>query len=169
MPTADLRGLTPAIVTPFDDQGEVDFDSLISYVLWMKSIPGVVAIVLNSHAGEGSALTADERAEIVKTVKAEVADLHVVAGVIGRRKFSYDLWGDTVNTASRMQTHGVTDAIQVTRETYQRLRGAYVFEERGRIDVKGKGIVTTYLLTGRKSASRSPASAEAGGGSARSP
>ena len=57
-PLADLRGLTPAIVTPFDDQGEVDFDSLISYVSWMKSIPGVVAIVLNSHAGEGSALTA---------------------------------------------------------------------------------------------------------------
>jgi 4-hydroxy-tetrahydrodipicolinate synthase len=83
MPTADLRGLTPAIVTPFDNQGEVDFDSLISYVSWMKSIPGVVAIVLNSHAGEGSALTADERAEIVKTVKAEFADLHLVAGVIG--------------------------------------------------------------------------------------
>jgi adenylate cyclase len=69
-----------------------------------------------------------------------------------------------------MQTHGVTDAIQVTRETYQRLRGAYVFEERGRIDVKGKGIVTTYLLTGRKSASASaPASGTSGGGSARSP
>jgi adenylate cyclase len=63
----------------------------------------------------------------------------------------------------------VTDAIQVTRETYQRLRGAYVFEERGRIDVKGKGIVTTYLLTGRKSASASRPSGTAGGGSARSP
>jgi len=83
MPTPDLRGLTPAIVTPFNDQGEVDFDSLISYVSWMKSIPGVVAIVLNSHAGEGSALTSDERAEIVRTVKAEIPDLHVVAGVIG--------------------------------------------------------------------------------------
>ena len=83
MPTPDLRGLTPAIVTPFNDQGEVDFDSLISYVSWMKSIPGVVAIVLNSHAGEGSALTSDERAEIVRTVKSEFADLHVVAGVIG--------------------------------------------------------------------------------------
>ena len=83
MPTPDLRGLTPAIVTPFNDQGEVDFESLISYVSWMKSIPGVVAIVLNSHAGEGSALTSDERAEIVRTVKAEIPDLHVVAGVIG--------------------------------------------------------------------------------------
>lgn len=83
MPTPDLRGLTPAIVTPFDDQGEVDFDSLVSYVSWLKSIPGVVAIVLNSHAGEGSALTSDERAEIVRTVKSQFPDLHVVAGVIG--------------------------------------------------------------------------------------
>jgi 4-hydroxy-tetrahydrodipicolinate synthase len=83
MPTPDLRGLTPAIVTPFDDQGEVDFDSLVSYVAWLKSIPGVVAIVLNSHAGEGSALTSDERAEIVRTVKSQVPDAHVVAGVIG--------------------------------------------------------------------------------------
>ncbi|MET0457192.1 MAG: dihydrodipicolinate synthase family protein [Mycobacterium sp.] len=83
MSTPDLRGLTPAIVTPFDDQGDVDFDSLVSYVSWLESIPGVVAIVLNSHAGEGSALTSDERAEIVRTVKSEFPDLHVVAGVIG--------------------------------------------------------------------------------------
>lgn len=83
MAAPDLRGLTPAIVTPFDDQGDVDYDSLVSYVAWMKSIPGVVAIVLNSHAGEGSALTADERAEIIRTVKSEHPDLHVVAGIIG--------------------------------------------------------------------------------------
>lgn len=83
MPAPDLRGLTPAIVTPFDDKGDVDFDSLVSYVSWMKTIPGVVAIVLNSHAGEGSALTSDERADIVRTVKSEFSDLHVVAGVIG--------------------------------------------------------------------------------------
>ncbi|MBS1693493.1 MAG: dihydrodipicolinate synthase family protein [Actinobacteria bacterium] len=83
MPTPNFRGLIPAIVTPFDDRGDVDFASLISYVSWMKTIPGVVAIVLNSHAGEGSAMTSDERAEIVRTVKSEFPDLHVVAGVIG--------------------------------------------------------------------------------------
>lgn len=83
MPAPDMRGLIPAIVTPFDDKGDVDYGSLVSYVSWMKSIPGVVAIVLNSHAGEGSALTSDERAEIVRTVKSEFGDLHVVAGVIG--------------------------------------------------------------------------------------
>lgn len=73
----------------------------------------------------------------------------VVAGVIGRKKFSYDLWGDTVNTASRMESHGVPSRIQVTPETYARLRDRYRFEERGRIAVKGKGEMTTYFLIGR--------------------
>ncbi len=73
----------------------------------------------------------------------------VVAGVIGQRKFSYDLWGDMVNTASRMASHGLTDHTQVTVETYQRLREKYVFEERGPIQVKSKGEMMTYLLVGK--------------------
>lgn len=73
----------------------------------------------------------------------------VVAGVIGLKKFIYDLWGDTVNTASRMESQGVPGAIQVTAGTYERLRDKYQFEERGTIHVKGKGEMTTYLLTGR--------------------
>jgi len=74
----------------------------------------------------------------------------VVAGVIGRAKFIYDLWGDTVNTASRMESHAPTGAIQVTERVYERLRDRYEFEPRGTIEVKGKGKMSTYLLVARR-------------------
>jgi adenylate cyclase len=74
----------------------------------------------------------------------------VVAGVIGRAKFTYDLWGDTVNTASRMESHGVSGAIQVTERVYERLRERYEMRRRGTIEIKGKGLMTTYLLLGRR-------------------
>jgi class 3 adenylate cyclase len=74
----------------------------------------------------------------------------VVAGVIGLKKFIYDLWGDTVNTASRMESHGIAGTIQVSEDTYQLLKGAYELEPRGSIEIKGKGEMKTYFLT-RKS------------------
>jgi class 3 adenylate cyclase len=76
----------------------------------------------------------------------------VVAGVIGLSKFAYDLWGDTVNTASRMESHGQPGLIQVSEATWLLLREDYDFEERGRIAVKGKGEMRTFFLTGRRRA-----------------
>ena len=72
----------------------------------------------------------------------------VVAGVIGKSKFIYDLWGDTVNTASRMESHGVPGRIQVTERLRERLGDRYRFEPRGTIEVKGKGEMATYFLLG---------------------
>jgi class 3 adenylate cyclase len=74
----------------------------------------------------------------------------VVAGVIGRQKFIYDLWGDTVNTASRMESHGVGDHIQCTEAVRDLLDHLYEFELRGEVDVKGKGKMPTYFLVGAK-------------------
>ncbi|MCB9755080.1 MAG: hypothetical protein H6713_34520 [Myxococcales bacterium] len=74
----------------------------------------------------------------------------VVAGVIGTDKFTYDLWGDTVNTASRMESHGVPGRIQVSDATYELLKDDYAFEPRGTIRVKGKGTMETYFLLGRR-------------------
>jgi len=73
----------------------------------------------------------------------------VVAGVIGLKKFIYDLWGDTVNAASRMESHGVPGGIHATAATAELLRGRYELEDRGVIEVKGIGKMNTFLLKGR--------------------
>lgn len=70
----------------------------------------------------------------------------VVAGVIGLKKFSYDLWGDAVNLASRMESHGIVGKIQVSETTYLHIKDEYELENRGEIQVKGRGAVTTYFL-----------------------
>jgi len=76
----------------------------------------------------------------------------IMAGVIGRAKFNYDLWGDPVNVASRMESHGVPDRIQISERTYELIRDDFICEPRGSIVIKGKGTMRTWFLLGRRPA-----------------
>jgi class 3 adenylate cyclase/uncharacterized protein HemY len=74
----------------------------------------------------------------------------VIAGVLGTQKLSYDIWGDTVNTAARMESHGEPDMIHCTEEVFKALNNDFIFKERGEMEIKGKGVMKTYFLTGAK-------------------
>jgi len=116
--------------------------------------------------GEGHersiATMALEMLEAAETVEADEGErfsvrigIHcgpVVAGVIGHRKFAYDLWGDTVNVASRLESNGVPGRVQVSEDFFQKVKEDFRFESRGKINLKGKGELGTYLLIGEASA-----------------
>lgn len=111
------------------------------------------------HGEAIAALALDMQAGIARINAARGYLLHlrtgiatgpIIAGVISSQKFRYDIWGDTVNTASRMESHGLAGHIQVTTETYTLLRAQFNFQERGIIQVKDKGPMRTYFLLGRK-------------------
>ncbi len=103
----------------------------------------LVQMALAMHASMAAHPPVDGRA---LEMRIGIASGPLVAGVIGERKFSYDLWGDTVNTASRMETSGVPGCIQVTEATCQLLGGRYPFQRRDGVEVKGKGLMTTWTL-----------------------
>jgi len=90
----------------------------------------------------------DELAELGLELRVGINSGPVVAGVIGRKRFLYDLWGDAVNTASRMESHGTSGRIQITRSTYELLAGEFDCESRGTIVVKGKGEIEVWYLVG---------------------
>lgn len=164
---ADIAGFTPLSETmaPEDvvrllDEAFTVFDGLAAEHRLEKIKTIGDAYMAASGLLQRSARHAEDLAEMALAMQREVRRLRglqlrigidigpVVAGVIGRSKFIYDLWGDTVNTASRMESHGIPGAIQVTERAYARLAPAFEFEDRGVVDVKGKGPMRTYLLVG---------------------
>ena len=155
----------PELVGILNDVFSV-FDELVDrYDLEKVKTIGDAYMVVGGMSGDpdattrpGSPALALDLADAVGRIDAAARDgipfrigIHhgpVVAGVIGTRKFIYDIWGDTVNLASRMESLGIPGQIQVTHAVMERLADDFRFESRGLIDVKGKGPTPTYLLVG---------------------
>ncbi len=108
------------------------------------------AVASMSLAMQQEILQMSEESGFSLNMRIGIATGPVVAGIIGTKKFIYDLWGDTVNVASRMESSGLPGKIQVTTETSTRLQESFLLEPRGAIQVKGKGTMETYWLLGRK-------------------
>ena len=146
------------VFSRFDDLAEKHGLEKIKTMGDAYMVVGGVPTPLADHPGRAAAMALDMRDEVVRmserlgrTIRLRIG-LHtgpVVAGIIGRRKFSYDLWGDTVNTASRMQATATPGKIHVTEAVHERLSTRYLFEGPTILPVKGKGEMPTYCLTGR--------------------
>jgi adenylate cyclase len=147
------------IFTPFDDLADVLGLEKIKTIGDAYMVVGGLPVERADYLEAIAEMALRMKEEIVKHTVPNFGSLEmrygihagpVVAGVIGKRKFSYDLWGDTVNTAARMESHGMPGHIQVTAAVRDALEDTYRFEERGRIEIKGKGMMTTYFLVGRR-------------------
>jgi class 3 adenylate cyclase len=154
-PPAELVGLLDRVFSAFDDlAGRHDLEK-IKTIGDAYMVVGGVPYARPDHA-EAIAAMALEMVDAVEAmgddrirIRVGIDTGPVVAGVIGRRKFTYDLWGDVVNTAARMEAQGIPDRIQVTPAVEAALRGSFRFESRGPIEVKGKGRISPFFLMER--------------------
>ena len=155
----DLLGLLNRIFLMFDDLCERHGLEKIKTIGDSYMVVGGLPDPNPNHAAAIADMALDIQREISQTrtyegqpieVRIGINTGPVIAGVIGKKKFAYDLWGDAVNAASRMESHGQAGKIQVSAATYERLKHRYHFEERGYIDVKGKGEMLTYWLIGKQ-------------------
>jgi adenylate cyclase len=166
--TPFAQRLAPEEVVDFLDHLFSRFDSLVERcgLEKVKTIGDCYMAVAgvpdpsSDHARKAALLALGMRKVVASSAAAGWAGLElriginsgpVVAGVIGRKRFLYDLWGDAVNTASRMESHGTPGEIQITRETYELLKDEFVCKRRGTIPVKGKGRMETWYLVGPRS------------------
>lgn len=156
---AELVNLLNEIFSTFDELTEKHGLEKIKTIGDAYMVVGGLPIAKHNHAESIAQMALDMQTAIAHFQAKYSEDLQirigintgsVVAGVIGMKKFIYDLWGDAVNVASRMESSGLAGKIQVTETTYERLKERYEFEKRGQINVKGRGEMTTYWLVGEK-------------------
>jgi class 3 adenylate cyclase len=154
---AEIVHLLNELFTRFDELAEHHDLEKIKTIGDAYMVAGGIPVPRPDHADAIAEMALDMVAAVGERTDGRALQIRigidtgpVVAGVIGRRKFIYDLWGDTVNTASRMESHGLPGSIQVTERTYRRLCEAFVLKERGSVQIKGKAEMRTWLLVGRR-------------------
>jgi guanylate cyclase len=155
LPAAEVVGLLDRLFSHFDTLAERYDLEKIKTIGDAYMVAAGVPTPRPDHAAALAQLALDMRnavapggavADLELQVRIGINSGPVVAGVIGRKRFLYDLWGDAVNTASRMESAGTADRIQITRATYELLKDTFVCDPRGTIAVKGKGEMETWYL-----------------------
>ncbi|MGB0712666.1 MAG: adenylate/guanylate cyclase domain-containing protein [Gammaproteobacteria bacterium] len=158
LPPQEVVALLNDIFSRFDRLAEEHDLEKIKTIGDAYMIAGGLPGQAQDHAAAIADLALDMQREVTAFNRATGHDLDLrigihtgraVAGVIGSKRYAYDIWGDTVNTAARMESHGLPGCIQATADMHRRLRGRYLFEERGVVMVKGKGAMRTFFLRGR--------------------
>ena len=157
MDASEIVGMLNAIFVRFDDAvartGVEKIKTIGDAYMAVGGLPERVP----DHAERIARLALEMQEAISEVAEAQGVDLNirigiatgpVAAGVIGQAKFAYDVWGDTVNLAARLESHGQADRIQISSETRKKLGGAFTCEDRGEIDIKGVGMTRTWFLTG---------------------